>query len=124
MSVIHREKFVVPVVLAFCVILLGCASAGSKSITNEEKVSKIIEGETTKAQVKEILGEPNMARNIGGSDVWFYSYSKVQKSVVGAVPVVGIFAGKDKHESRSLRITFTDHGIVKEVKRGMRRMEY
>jgi outer membrane protein assembly factor BamE (lipoprotein component of BamABCDE complex) len=51
------------VILALVGILTGCATAGNPSIKSEERLSKIKIGETTKDEVRQLLGEPTVVHS-------------------------------------------------------------
>lgn len=73
------SKFRMAAVCALSLLLAACASAGSASIKNETEESvkaKIIEGTTTKEQVRALFGAP-YDKDIAddGKEVWQYDYA-------------------------------------------------
>lgn len=77
---------------------------------------RIIEGKTTKAEVKEWLGEPSgITKDKDGNEVWNYSFSNFESQVRAEtfIPIVGgLLGGSDtKQENRMLGITFK-RGVV------------
>lgn len=107
--------FIVLVVL----LLAGCATVGNKQITNDELVSKIKIGITTKAEVKQTLGEPTKVTfTDNNEEIWDYIYARSQMRAASLIPVVGIFAGGADINNQTLTIRFNKDGLVKELGKG------
>ena len=99
--------------------LLGCGSYGSKSITSDELVSQVKVGQSTKADVKRILGDPafvNFTESM--EEVWQYNYSRSEASASTFIPVVGAFIGSQDTEMHTLTIRYDKNGVVKAVGKG------
>lgn len=99
------KKIFAYALFAFSVALAGCASTSGSVGLQNGSTDKIIEGKTTIAEVKALLGEPASAFTDGqtGGKVWSYYWSQ---SKVYPVP------GLNNVESKSLNIRFNKHGIV------------
>lgn len=98
------KKVVAYIILAFTIALSGCASTSGSAGLQDGSAAKIIEGKTTLAEVKALLGEPAHATTDDkGGKVWSYYYSQ---SKVYPVP------GFNNVESKSLNIRFNKSGIV------------
>lgn len=113
-----RKKFLLSFVLILSVAFLaGCASAGNDSINNQsnQKLSqKIINGQTTEAQIKHIFGDPyKQTFNDNGDPLWTYQYKHEHRTVASYIPVVGLFAKDVKGHKKTLVILFSKKGIVK-----------
>jgi outer membrane protein assembly factor BamE (lipoprotein component of BamABCDE complex) len=108
------------VVGALCsIVLFGCATVGSKQITRDEIVSQIKEGESTQAEVRELLGEPSsVSFTDTEEEIWTYCYSRSVTRATTFIPVVNIFAGGSDVQNYTLTIRFTKEGVVKKVGRG------
>lgn len=59
--------------------LAGCMSRGSEQISNETMATvsaKVVKGQTTQAQIRQMYGEPTMVTpSPDGGEAWNYSYS-------------------------------------------------
>jgi outer membrane protein assembly factor BamE (lipoprotein component of BamABCDE complex) len=102
------------------VSLVGCygTSQGSRQIADEDTLAKIKPGETTKEEVKQLLGEP---MNVGFDDdyeIWTYWYSKTHVRKSTWVPVVGAFTGGADTDMTTLTVRFGPDGLVKNVGKG------
>ena len=109
----------VMLVLVFvaAVSLSGCASAGNESIANQnnQKLSqKIIKNQTTKAQIKEMFGDPEKTTfNDAGELMWTYKFSQGHRTVGSYIPVVDWFVNQYKGHDKSLVVLFHKDGTVK-----------
>lgn len=99
------KKIIAYIFFAFSVVLAGCASTSGSVGLQNGSTDKIIEGKTTIAEVRALLGEPANAFTDGqtGGKVWSYYWSQ---SKVYPVP------GLNNTESKSLNIRFNKNGVV------------
>ena len=107
--------------LALSISAIGCTkqTSGNQNLSGvsvTEIQDRIIEGKTTKAEVKEWLGEPSgITKDKDGNEVWNYSFSNFESQVRAEtfIPIVGgLLGGSDtKQENRMLGITFK-RGVV------------
>ncbi len=76
--------------LMLAIAALGCATTGAKVDSNQ--VSKIVQGQTTKEEVRNLLGKPiTVSRNGTGAETWVYSYDNFQQKCLGqGIAMVGV----------------------------------
>jgi hypothetical protein len=101
-------------------LFVGCVTTHIGDQIDKDKLSKITKGVTTRAQVVELLGEPNQ----GSNDRMMIYTSAVGHSNNGdvmyqAIPVAGLFI--PEHTSNStrvqvLQIMLRDDGVVDDYK--------
>lgn len=98
--------------LAF--IFFGCATYGNQAITDQNKISQIQRGVTTKEQVRALIGDPmGVTFTENDDEVWSYLLTKTQVRAAGFIPIVGIFAGGADTQTHTLTIKYDKNGIVK-----------
>lgn len=98
------KKVAAYIVLAFFVVLVGCASTSGSVGLQNGSADKIIEGKTTIAEVKALLGEPvSASTDDKGGKILSYFWSQST-----AYPVPGL----NNMESKSLNIRFNKNGVV------------
>jgi outer membrane protein assembly factor BamE (lipoprotein component of BamABCDE complex) len=97
--------------------LSGCASAGNESISNQsnQKLSqKIIPGQTTESQIKQMFGDPEKTTFNGkGELMWTYIYKHGHRTVGSYIPVVDWFVDQYKGHDKTLVVLFHKDKIVK-----------
>ncbi|MDD4556868.1 MAG: hypothetical protein PHE89_06055 [Alphaproteobacteria bacterium] len=73
--------------------LSSCVSAGNSSVSNLNRVEKTlkVEKNLNKEKIKQIYGEPSSEFVKDGLEVYEYKYISVQNSVLGYIPILGIF---------------------------------
>ncbi|CAJ4332526.1 lipoprotein [Burkholderia pseudomallei] len=102
-------------ILVVTASLFGCASYGNDAISDQQKVSSIQVGKTSKADVKNVLGTPgNVAFADNGDEIWTYQH--VSTSAAAYIPFVGLF--KNGIHEDNLTIRFNSRGVVKAVGQG------
>jgi len=105
------------VLLAALLTLAGCMSAGNDSLRQESEASisqKIVEGKTTKAQVRADFGSPlKTSFTDSGLEIWEYDLAKMSADAVDYIPFVGMFGGSASGTQKQLVLLFDDKGIVK-----------
>ena len=109
------KKIFMPLV---CVLALaGCASTGNSVLKNETEQTvgaKIIQGKTTKAEVRQMFGAPlSVNFTDAGNEVYKYSFSKTQADAANFIPFVGILVAGAHGTEKTLTVLFDDKGIVK-----------
>jgi len=76
--------------------------------------SKIKEGDTTKGQVKEMLGSPdNVSFTDGGKEIWKYSFAKVKVDGKSFIPFYGLFHNGTNGTKKELTLLFKDDTVEK-----------
>ncbi|MCL2345888.1 MAG: hypothetical protein FWC58_08570 [Desulfobulbus sp.] len=104
--------------LCIATILLGAcaASAGNMALKDEtEKTvsARIVEGKTTKDEVRAMYGQPTQTSfTDGGNEIWTFRYAYATPKAVNFVPVVGIFAGGADVQSKELVVMFDKNNVV------------
>ena len=92
----------------------GCATAGRK--IDQAAVEKIQKGQTTKAEVKSLIGAPDQVMKDGdGNETWTYMYVRAVVKGESFIPVVGAFAGGSKTQNQMTIVHFDSNGVVKQV---------
>lgn len=103
--------------LVFVAFLAGCASTGNVAIKEETESTistKLIQGKTTKAEVRSLFGAPlSTTFTDAGNEIYKYSFSKTQANASNFIPIVGIFTAGAHGTEKNLTIMFDDKGIVK-----------
>lgn len=109
------KKIIIAAMMA--TLLTGCASSGNSKLKNETEVSmqsKIKEGDTTKGQVKEMLGSPeNVSFTDGGKEIWKYSFAKVKVDGKSFIPFYGLFHNGTNGTKKELTLLFKNDTVEK-----------
>ena len=102
------------------VFLAGCVTAvGDKKIMNTELIEQIKPGTSTKADVRQIMGEPMKTTfTDNNEELWDYTYTRGQTRATGFIPIVGRALGGADIKMATLTVRFTKEGIVKNVGKG------
>ena len=91
--------------------LVGCATTGVK--VNKDNLSKIKEGETTKEQVIQLLGNPNMVNlTSDGKTILMYHFFEYKTKARSFVPVVGLLAGGGDMNQEILQVLLDENDVV------------
>jgi outer membrane protein assembly factor BamE (lipoprotein component of BamABCDE complex) len=95
----------------------GCASAGNQTLKAETEQtigSKIVQGTTTKDEVRSMFGSP-LSTNFtdGGLEIWKYELSDVTGDAVNYIPIVNLFGSSYSGTKKELVVLFDNDGIVK-----------
>lgn len=98
-------------------MLTGCASVGNESLRKESESSvsqKIVQGKTTKSEVKAMFGSPTKTTfTDGGLEVWNYDFSNVSADAISYVPIVNLFGGSASGKKKELVVMYDTADIVK-----------
>jgi outer membrane protein assembly factor BamE (lipoprotein component of BamABCDE complex) len=104
-------------VFAVVLVLAGCAGAGNDSLRSESEATvstKIVEGKTTKDQIRTLFGSPAKTDfTDGGLEIWRYEFTKVSGDAVDYVPVVNLFGSSASGKKKELVVMFDASNIVK-----------
>ena len=96
-------------VMMVSVALAGCASSGNQSLKKESEASvksKIVEGVTTKSDIKKTFGSASKTSfTDGGKEIWTYELADVSLDAVSYIPVVNWFGSSAKNWSSCLMET-------------------
>ena len=110
-------KLQLSVVLAG-MLLAGCVSVGNERLLDETTVAQIKAGETTKAQVTTLLGEPTYQRStqVSGYTYEWWSYNVATSTInpLEYILLVGLFFNGLglPDERRDLHLSISPDGIV------------
>ncbi|CAE6822373.1 hypothetical protein R70006_06264 [Paraburkholderia domus] len=103
--------------LAATVALAGCASAGNQVLRNADQNQidqHIVRGKTTKSDVTTFLGAADaVSFTDSGNEIWTYAFAKTTSKAINFIPVVGLLAGGENVDKKTLTILFDDKGVVK-----------
>lgn len=92
------------------VALAGCASSGNQSLKKESEASvksKIVEGVTTKSDIKKTFGSASKTSfTDGGKEIWTYELADVSLDAVSYIPVVNWFGSSASGTKKELVIMF------------------
>ncbi|MCC2958394.1 hypothetical protein LK542_22545 [Massilia sp. IC2-477] len=103
------------VVVAFAVS--GCASVGSESLRKETESSvaqKIVQGKTTKSEIRAMFGSPTKTTfTDGGLEVWNYDFTNVSADAISYVPIVNLFGASASGKKKELVVLYDTDSIVK-----------
>lgn len=103
------KAFLLIAALAVVTGLAGCATTTGRPF-DQAAASHFVDGETTRAEVRSALGEPETIQDRGdGTTFWAYSFSESKASVRDFVP----FAGGSNHPTRQmLSLVFDRRGVL------------
>jgi len=111
-----KAIFTIAILLAI-LIIQGCATAGNDTLRKETEASvnaKIIEGVTTRSEIKSMFGSPiNTSYTDSGLEIWKFKLSKVSADATSYIPVVSLFAGSSSGTEKELTILFDENDKVK-----------
>lgn len=98
-------------------MLTGCASVGNESLRKESESSvsqKIVQGKTTKSEVKAMFGSPTKTTfTDGGLEVWNYDFSNVSADAISYVPIVNLFGASASGKKKELVVMYDPSDVVK-----------
>jgi outer membrane protein assembly factor BamE (lipoprotein component of BamABCDE complex) len=104
-------------VFAAVLVLAGCAGTGNDSLRSESEATvstKIVEGKTTKDEIRNLFGSPAKTDfTDGGLEIWRYEFTKVSGDAVDFVPVVNLFGSSASGKKKELVVMFDTSNIVK-----------
>jgi outer membrane protein assembly factor BamE (lipoprotein component of BamABCDE complex) len=112
-----RSKIALLAILAAVSVVSGCASVGNETLRAESESTvkgKMVEGKTTKAEVKSMFGSPMKTTfTDGGLEVWTYEFSKVSADAVSFIPIVNLFGATASGTKKELVAMFETNGVLK-----------
>jgi hypothetical protein len=90
---------------AFLVASLLASGCGAYTVAEqEERLSKVIAGQTTQAEIRELARQPDGVQHRDGREIWIWSFTS-------KTPARG---GYDE-ETRLVTIEFDENGVVRSV---------
>jgi outer membrane protein assembly factor BamE (lipoprotein component of BamABCDE complex) len=103
--------------LVAALMLTGCASVGNESLRKETESTvsqKIVQGKTTKAEVKAMFGSPTKTTfTDGGLEVWNYDFANVSADAISYVPIVNLFGASASGKKKELVVMYDSADVVK-----------
>jgi outer membrane protein assembly factor BamE (lipoprotein component of BamABCDE complex) len=103
--------------LLLAIAVSGCASVGNESLRKETEGSvaqKIVQGKTTKAEVRAMFGSPTKTTfTDGGLEVWNYDFTNVSADAISYVPIVNLFGASASGKKKELVVMYDDANVVK-----------
>ena len=94
----------------------GCASVGNEKLRAESESSvqqKIVEGKTTKSEVRGMFGSPlKTSFTDGGLEIWTFEFSKVSADAVSYIPIVNLFGATASGTKKELVVMFGKDNVV------------
>ena len=106
--------------IGVAILVAACAQVGNKEIKSGDTVSRIHAGETKKAEVRSLVGEPTkITFTDTGEEVWDYSFESYTANPGQFIPFFGALVPGEVDE-HSLTVRFRPDGVVKDVGKGHR----
>jgi len=111
-------KRIIKLVLAGVVLsfLVACANTGNQQLAKMDSTGvaqRIKEGVTTKAEVKQVLGQASdVDFDSFGNEKWTYVHLKSTTKASSFVPVVSLFSYGTNDTRRKLVIVFNGNDVV------------
>lgn len=103
-------------VASIAILVAGCASGGNERLRDQTQASvsqKITEGKTSRAEVKDTLGEAtSVSFTDNGSEIWTYKHARATPKAQNFIPVVSLFSRGADVKKKELVILFDKDGIV------------
>lgn len=97
--------------------LAACASNGNESLRDESESSvqnKMVEGRTTKAEVRAMYGDPlKTTSHDGGMESWTYEFKDLSADGTSYVPFANWFTATSSGTKKELVVLFDAQDIVK-----------
>jgi len=112
-----KKNFLICCAVFAVLTLSGCQSVGNESLRKETESSvaqKIIQGKTTKSEVRAMFGSPTKTTfTDGGLEVWNYDFSNVSADAISYVPIVNLFGASASGKKKELVVMYDDKNIVR-----------
>jgi len=112
-----KKNFLICGAILAALTLSGCQSVGNESLRKETESSvaqKIVQGKTTKSEVRAMFGSPTKTTfTDGGLEVWNYDFSNVSADAISYVPIVNLFGASASGKKKELVVMYDDKNIVR-----------
>lgn len=106
------KRFIGIGLISALVILSGCSSSGNERVEKETASTvsqKIIDGQTTKEQIKQYYGDPdNVEFKTKDQEVWTYEFSKTRMPMFVSTPFQQVY----KTNKKTITIYFEKNIVV------------
>jgi outer membrane protein assembly factor BamE (lipoprotein component of BamABCDE complex) len=123
-------RFHVAAALALCLVA-GCASSSYGTKLDKNKVAQIQKGVTTRAEVEQMLGQPENVSLMGdGRRMMMYSYTESNAHVKGTsfIPIAGAFMGGSEGtmHHQQLQVVLNKNDVVEDyvMNDGMKNLDH
>jgi outer membrane protein assembly factor BamE (lipoprotein component of BamABCDE complex) len=111
-----KPSMLLTVLCLAALTLVGCASKGNESLRKETELSigtKLTEGQTTKAEVRKMLGSPlKTSFTDGGLEISTYEFDNVTSDAINYVPVLNWLGSSASGTKKELVILFDKGNVV------------
>jgi hypothetical protein len=98
-------------------ILSGCASSGNQTLKNETEFTvsaKVVEGETTAAEIKAMFGSPyETTYTDSGLLIWKFRLDDLKSDAINYIPIVNWFGSSVSGARKELVILFDENDVVR-----------
>lgn len=105
------------VTLVSLLILSGCASSGNQSLKEETEFTvsaKVVEGQTTAAEIKAMFGSPyETTYTDSGSLIWKFRLDDLKSDAINYIPIVNWFGSSVSGTRKELVVLFDENDVVK-----------
>ena len=99
--------------LSLTLFNVGCASVGRK--IDMDAINKIEKGVSTQADVRALIGSPELVTTVDGKTTYTYMFSRATAKASSYIPVVNNFAGGADVQTQTVTIIFDENGVVESV---------
>lgn len=97
--------------------LTGCVSSGNQILKKETEVSiksKIIDGVSTKADVRKQFGSPlKTTFTDSGHEIWTYRLANFSSDAISYIPIIGLFGSSTSGTEKELVVMFSGDHVQK-----------
>ena len=98
-------------------ILSVCASSGNQTLKNETEFTvsaKVVEGETTAAEIKAMFGSPyETTYTDSGLLIWKFRLDDLKSDAINYIPIVNWFGSSVSGARKELVILFDENDVVR-----------
>lgn len=112
-----KKNFLICGAILAVLTLSGCQSVGNESLRKETESSvaqKIVQGKTTKSEVRAMFGSPTKTTfTDGGLEVWNDDFSNVSADAISYVPIVNLFGASASGKKKELVVMYDEQNIVR-----------
>jgi len=103
--------------LVAVLILSGCASSGNQTLKDETEFTvsaKVVEGETTAAEIKAMFGSPyETTYTDSGLLIWKFRLDDLKSDAINYIPIVNWFGSSVSGTRKELVVLFDENDVVR-----------
>ena len=103
--------------LVAVLILSGCASSGNQTLKDETEFTvsaKVVEGETTAAEIKAMFGSPyETTYTDSGLLIWKFRLDDLKSDAINYIPIVNWFGSSVSGSRKELVVLFDENDVVR-----------